>query len=92
MPTTNTTSSSMLNKATHLAEDAAASVHDMTARSLDRAKEMSTAFRDRAYNAGTHTVGYVREQPLKSVLIAVAAGAAIAVIARMLSGPGSRYD
>ena len=81
---------SAMTKVSHLAEDAAASVQDLTNRSLDRAREMSSSLRDRAYTAGSQTVGYVREQPLKTVLVAVAAGAAIAMVVRLLSS--SRYD
>ena len=89
MPTTTTTpttAQSTMSKVGHLAEDAAASVQDLTNRSIDRAREMSSTLRDRAYSAGSQTVGYVREQPLKTVLLAVAAGAAIAVLVRLLSG------
>ena len=88
MPTTTTPttgSQSAISKVGTLAEDAAASVQDMTNRSIERAREMSSALRDRAYNAGNNTIGYVREQPLKTVLVAVAVGAAIAVLARLLS-------
>lgn len=92
MPTTTTpttTAQSTMAKVGHLAEDAAASVQDLTNRSIDRAREMSSHLRDRAYSAGSQTVGYVREQPLKTVLLAVAAGAAIAVLVRLL---GHRPD
>lgn len=94
MPTTTTTpttgAQSTIAKVGHLAEDAAASVQDLTHRSIERAREMSSTLRDRAYNAGNQTIGYVREQPLKTVLVAVAAGAAIAVLVRLLSG--HRHD
>ncbi|HZF81189.1 MAG TPA: hypothetical protein VEZ89_15525 [Rubrivivax sp.] len=93
MPFTSTPTTgaqSTMTKVGHLAEDAAASVQDLTNRSIDRAREMSTDLRNRAYTAGNQTIGYVREQPVKTVLMAVAAGAAIAVLVRMLSG--DRYD
>lgn len=87
MTTTPTTGAqSTIAKVGHLAEDAAASVQDLTNRSIERAREMSSTLRDRAYTAGNQTIGYVREQPLKTVLVAVAAGAAIAVLVRLLSG------
>ena len=93
MPTTTTPTTgaqSTIAKVGNMAEDAAASVQDLTHRSIERARDMSSHLRDRAYNAGTQTMGYVREQPLKTVLVAVAAGAAIAVLVRLLSG--SRHD
>ncbi len=82
--TTPTTVQSTIAKVGHLAEDAAASVQDLTNRSIERAREMSSTLRDRAYDAGSSTVGYVREQPLKTVLVAVTAGVAIAMLARLL--------
>ena len=88
MPTTTTPTTgaqSTMAKVGHMAEDAAASVQDLTNRSIERAREMSLALRDRASNAGNNTIGYVREQPLKTVLVAVAVGAAIAVLARLLT-------
>ena len=94
MPTTTTPTTgaqSTINKVGNLAEDAAASVQDLTHRSIERAREMSSHLRDRAYNAGNTTIGYVREQPMKTVLLAVAAGAAIAVLARLLSHRNDRY-
>ena len=94
MPTTTTPTTgaqSTMAKVGHLAEDAAASVQDLTNRSIERAREMSSQLRDRAYNAGSSTIGYVREQPLKTVLVAVAAGAAIAVLVRLLSSRSDRY-
>lgn len=93
MPITTTPTSgaqSTIAKVGHMAEDAAASVQDMTHRSIERAREMSSTLRDRAYSAGNQTIGYVREQPLKTVLLAVAAGAAIAVLVRLLTN--HRHD
>jgi len=88
--TSSTDARATMAKVGHLAEDAAASVQDMTNRSIERAREMSTNLRERAYTAGNQTMGYVREQPVKTVLVALAAGAAIAVLVRLLSG--DRYD
>lgn len=61
---------------------AAAQVDEIARRSLDRARQTSAQVRDqvrdqvgRAHDA---TTGYIRDEPMKSVLIAAAAGAALA--------------
>ena len=60
---------------------AAAQMEELTRRGMDRAKEVSTQARDQANRAGDRAVGYIQEEPVKSVLIAVAAGAAVAMLA-----------
>ncbi|MGM9488506.1 hypothetical protein [Ideonella sp. YS5] len=60
---------------------AAAQMEEITRRGMDRAREASTQVRDQANRAGDRAVGYIQEEPVKSVLIAVAAGAAVAMLA-----------
>ena len=59
---------------------AAAQVEEITRRGLDRAKEASMGVRDQMYKAGDRTVGYIKDEPVKSVLIAAATGAAVALL------------
>ena len=59
---------------------AAAQVEEITRRGLDRAKEASAGVRDQVYKAGDRTVGYIKDEPVKSVLIAAATGAAVALL------------
>lgn len=59
---------------------AAAQVEEITRRGLDRAKEASMGVRDQVYKAGDRTVGYIKDEPVKSVLIAAATGAAVALL------------
>ena len=68
---------------------AAAQVEELTSRAMERAREVSNDLRDQANRASDRTVGYIRDEPIKSVLIGVAAGAALAVLVRALS---SRRD
>jgi len=56
---------------------AAAQMESMTRR----ARDASNAVRDSAHRAGDRAVGYIQHEPVKSVLIAVAAGAAVAMLA-----------
>jgi ElaB/YqjD/DUF883 family membrane-anchored ribosome-binding protein len=57
---------------------AATQVEEMTKRSLERAKEASHVVRERVGRAGDMTVGYIREEPMKSLLVAAAVGAVVA--------------
>jgi len=60
---------------------AAAQMEEITRRGMDRARETSMQVRDQAHRAGDRAVGYIQHEPVKSVLIAVAAGAAVAMLA-----------
>jgi ElaB/YqjD/DUF883 family membrane-anchored ribosome-binding protein len=59
---------------------AAAQVEEITRRGLDRAKEASMGMRDQMNRASDRTVGYIKDEPVKSVLIAAATGAAVALL------------
>lgn len=79
-------------KASHLAAVApgtlsrvAAQIDEMTRRGMDRARSATETARDQAARAGDRTAGYIRDEPLKSVLIAAAAGAGIAALIGLLA-------
>jgi ElaB/YqjD/DUF883 family membrane-anchored ribosome-binding protein len=59
---------------------AAAQVEEITRRGLDRAKDASVGVRDQVYRASDRTVGYIKDEPVKSVLIAAATGASVALL------------
>ena len=59
-------------------------------RSLDALRDTTNQLREQATKATDMTAGRVRDEPLKSVLIAAAAGAALMVLLGLLSG--SRRD
>jgi ElaB/YqjD/DUF883 family membrane-anchored ribosome-binding protein len=59
---------------------AAAQVEELTRRGMDRAKDASVGMRDQVYKASDRTVGYIKDEPVKSVLIAAATGAAVALV------------
>jgi ElaB/YqjD/DUF883 family membrane-anchored ribosome-binding protein len=59
---------------------AASRVEDMADRAVARARQTSTQVRAQAHRAGDATVGYIKEEPVKSVLIAAAAGATAATL------------
>lgn len=62
------------DKATHLAE-----------RGMDAAHDGALQLRDRALDASDATVRYIQTQPFKAVMIAAASGAALMAVFNMLS-------
>lgn len=60
----------LLNRLTSQAEAAAR-------RSADAVRDTSAQLRERAVRASDTTVGYIREEPVKSMLIAAATGAVL---------------
>lgn len=54
-------------------------------RGVDTVRETSQQLRDKALRASESTVKYVKDEPVKSVLIAVATGAALMALASMKS-------
>jgi ElaB/YqjD/DUF883 family membrane-anchored ribosome-binding protein len=68
---------------------AAAQVEELTRRGMDRARSMSTGVKDQVARAGDQTVLYIKDEPLKAVLIAAGIGAGLALLARALMRRGS---
>lgn len=63
---------------------AAAQVEELTRRGLERAREATAGVQDQVHRAGDRTVDYIRDEPVKAVLIAAATGAAVALLVGML--------
>jgi ElaB/YqjD/DUF883 family membrane-anchored ribosome-binding protein len=60
-------------------------------RGFDAVRDRSQRVRDGALDMSDRTVGYVKDEPMKSLLFAAAAGAAIVVLASLL-GSAMRRD
>ena len=70
--------SPMLNRAT-------ARASELAHRSIDAVHESSLQLRDKALRASDKTVTYIKDEPVKSVLMAAAAGAVLtAIVTAML--------
>jgi|OpeIllAssembly_1097287.scaffolds.fasta_scaffold03157_6 ElaB/YqjD/DUF883 family membrane-anchored ribosome-binding protein len=67
----------------------AARVDELARLGIERASQAGSDMRQQVSRASDRTVGYIREEPLKSMLIAAAAGAALATVIGMLSRSGS---
>lgn len=59
-------------------------------RGLDAVRDRSHGVRDRAADVSERTASYVKDEPLKSMLFAAAAGAAVAIIVSLLSSTSRR--
>ncbi len=68
----------LLNRLTTQAEMAAR-------RSADAVRDTSAQLREKAVRASDTTVGYIREEPVKAMLIAAATGAALMALIGLLS-------
>jgi ElaB/YqjD/DUF883 family membrane-anchored ribosome-binding protein len=88
-----TAATQALEHSQHLAHDAldrvARGAHDVAQQSRDLALRGSRQLRAQASRVSEGTVDYIRDEPLKSVLIAAVAGAALVCLARLAWG---RYE
>jgi ElaB/YqjD/DUF883 family membrane-anchored ribosome-binding protein len=62
---------------------AAEQAESLMRQGADALREHAASLRERATDATDRTAGYIRDEPLKSVLIAAAAGAALMAIANL---------
>lgn len=62
-----------------------AQVEDLTRRSLDKARQTSAQVRERVAQVSDRTAERIRDDPMKSVLIAAATGAAVAAVIGLLN-------
>ena len=62
-----------------------------TRRSAEALRETSAQVRERALRAQDSTVGYIRDEPMKAILIAAATGAALMALIGLM-GRSHRRD
>lgn len=75
-----------VDQASHVAQRGAEAVRD-TVR--DTMRDGVQVARDKAANLSDHTVSYIKDEPVKSVLIAAAAGATLmGLLSLMVRGAG----
>ena len=73
------------DQAKPLLNRAAEQASDMAHRSLEAAREGSQRIRDQAQHATDSTLGYIKQEPVKAVLIAAATGAALMALIGLMS-------
>ena len=62
-----------------------AKAEELARRSADAMRDTSQQLKERAWRAQDMTVGYIKDEPLKSILIAAATGAALMALFSLLS-------
>jgi ElaB/YqjD/DUF883 family membrane-anchored ribosome-binding protein len=73
------------DQAKPLLNRAAEQASDMAHRSLEAAREGSQRIRDQAQHATDSTLGYIKQEPVKAVLIAAATGAALMALIGLMN-------
>jgi len=63
----------------------AAKAEELARRSADAVRDRSADMRDRAMRASDATIGYIKDEPVKAILIAAATGAALMALVSLLS-------
>jgi ElaB/YqjD/DUF883 family membrane-anchored ribosome-binding protein len=71
----------------HLLKRASEQASALAHQGLDTWNASSQQLRERAHQASDNTVGYIKEKPYTSVLIAAGAGAALMAIVALLARP-----
>ena len=64
--------------------------HTLTQRSLDAMRDSSRQLRDQARHASDNTVNYIKHEPVKSILIAAATGAALMALIGLVTRASER--
>jgi len=62
----------------------AAKAEELARRSADVMRDRSEALRERAVRSSDATIGYIKDEPVKAILIAAAAGAALMALVSLL--------
>ncbi|MBP8287355.1 MAG: hypothetical protein KAX57_11040 [Rhodoferax sp.] len=78
------------HQATPAIERAGDKVSSLAHRGLDNVRETSHQLRVKAEHASDNTVNYIRHEPVKSVIIAAATGAALMALISLVSHARSR--
>ncbi|HJV60177.1 MAG TPA: hypothetical protein VJ743_04480 [Albitalea sp.] len=73
------------DQATPVLNRVAAKAEELARRSADAMRESSEQIKERALRASDMTVGYIKDEPVKSILIAAAAGAALMALVSLLA-------
>lgn len=81
----NTETSTLVDRAAAAADQATAQAKAAAQRGVAAVREGSQHLLDRAHHAQDVTTGYIKVEPVKSMLIAAAAGAALMALVSLLT-------
>lgn len=76
-------------QALHSMQRVGEQAHTLAQRGLDEVRQQSHRLEDQAHRLSDSAATYVRQDPLKAVLIAAAAGAGLMALLSLLRRPGA---
>ncbi len=79
------------SQANAMAQRGVDAARDTAQRGVDAARETAQQLRERALRASDNTVTYIRDEPVKSMLIAAAVGAGLMAVLGMLRRDRGSY-
>jgi len=79
------------HQATPVLERASGQVSDMAHRGMDSVRETTHQLRLKAEHASEGTVNYIKNEPVKAILIAAATGAALMALINLISHSRDRH-
>ena len=85
------TSSSLINQTSQAADQALKATQHLASDALESVLDASHQLRLKAGHASDSTVNYIKHEPVKSILIAAATGAALMALIGLLSSSRSRH-
>lgn len=74
-----------------LADQASEHVGALAQRGMDSVRDTSQQLRHKAHQAGDDTLDYIKDEPVKAILIAAAAGALLMTLISLISRSRDRY-
>jgi ElaB/YqjD/DUF883 family membrane-anchored ribosome-binding protein len=84
------TSHNLVNQTTHAAEQALQATQHLANNAMESVLDTSHQLRLKAGHASESTVNYIKHEPVKSILIAAAAGAALMALVSLLGSSRNR--
>ncbi len=83
-PLANSSNSSTSNSILHQASSALDQAGELTHRGAEAVRDGVNQVREKAHHMGDQAVSYIKEEPVKSVLIAAVAGATLMGLLRLV--------
>ncbi len=83
--------SQFADQAANSADDALTATKNAVNGAVQSVRDTSLQIRENAHRVSEKTAGYIKEEPLKSMLIAAATGAALMAMVSLVSRSGHRH-
>lgn len=85
------TSDNLIDQTSRAADQALKATQHLASDAADRIRDTSHQLRVTADQACENTANYIKHEPVKSILIAAATGAALMALISLISGSRSRH-